>query len=675
MMIKNVLVRSPLFHYYKAYKYYKRQDIRADVYQNSELNKKRKMVGICTNGSVRQFEKLLKKISITIRNGQRFQNWIDTGIFYCRKNVLIQNTSPDYRKVIDYSLKELKMENTDESNAICMQNRQVLLAVEQYIVRIMSEIRSKTGTAECASEKKRLEQTYIYFKRMYNEKAESLEEALQRILFWSDMFWQTGHMLMGLGRLDMILDRFEISDRENTIKIIQDFYDSLHRYYPFKSGDEALGDTGQIIILGGEAEDGSYFYNEYTYLFIEALKKHKIPDPKLLLRVSDKMPDELLACALKCIATGVGSPLLANDKIIIPSMTEFGYQKEDACNYVVSACWEPFVYGKSAEVNNIRSINYAKAITGMYQSTLFLKCRNYEDILKLYFENLDIVLEEMLLSLDRLEWERDPLLTFFTDGCIENGKDVSEGGAVYTNYGVLGDGFGNTVNSLLFIKDSVYRDGIYTLEKIREICISDYVKEEERKKIARLSNYYGKDEEEVWQTVKRIKEHVFNKCGFYRNKFGGRLKWGVSSSNYMINGKNTAATLDGRRAGEPLNVHISGSGPLPYTELINFASGIEYSNHGFNGNVVDFIVSQNFIDSNFEKFLNFLKLSILNGFFEMQMNVVNSGQLIEAKRNPKEHLDLIVRVWGFSAYFVELPEEYQNLLIKRALISEEKDVG
>lgn len=657
-----------------AFRHYKKLDKRLNIFQDKEFNSKRQQIGVFSCGNIKQFEKLLKKINITIRKGQRFQSWIDTGVFYCKKNVMIQNTSPDYRKVIDYSLEELIEKNRDDTNPICIQNSLVLLAVEGYIDRIKLVLQHKISSEENHEDiRESLKKTCVYYERMKYEKAETLEDALQRILFWSDLFWQTGHTLMGLGRLDLVLDRFKVSDQEETLSIIEDFFDSLHRYYPFKSGEEALGDTGQIIILGGDTPDGNYFCNEYTYLFIKALTKHSIPDPKLLLRVSDKMPEPLLQNALKCIATGVGSPLLSNDTIVIPTLKEFGYQENDSYNYVTSACWEPLIFGKSSDVNNIRSINYAKAIVLMYQNDNFLKCQTYDEILKLYFEMLDQILLEVIATLDNMKWEYDPLLTLFTEGCVESRKDISVGGAVYKNYGVLGDGFGNAVNSLLFIKNSIFRDKAYTLQKIKNICESDYADEEERIKIFNLSNYYGKSEEDVLEMANRIKMHIYTKFGSYQNKLGGKLKWGVSSSNYMINGRTTAATMDGRRSKQPLSVHISASGYVPYTELINFASSMDYCHHAFNGNVVDFIVSRDIIVDNFEKFLSFLKISIKKGFFQLQMNVVSSDQLMEAKIYPKKYPQLIVRVWGFSAYFSDLPENYQNLLIKRALISEGKD--
>ena len=134
--------------------------------------------------------------------------------------------------------------------------------------------------------------------------------------------------------------------------------------------------------------------------------------------------------------------------------------------------------------------------------------------------------------------------------------------------------------------------------------------------------------------------------------------------------QNFPASFDGRKYGEPFEVHISSDSSNAYTELVNFASKLDYNNNRFNGNVVDFFVSPNFIEDNFTKFVEFIMMSIKVGFFEMQMNVVSSRVLIEARKKPEKFPNLIVRVWGFSAYFKDLPDDYKDYLIERAIKSE-----
>ena len=152
------------------------------------------------------------------------------------------------------------------------------------------------------------------------------------------------------------------------------------------------------------------------------------------------------------------------------------------------------------------------------------------------------------------------------------------------------------------------------------------------------------------------------------------MKFGLSTSNYMEEGRITSATLDGRCKGEALGVHITNPRGIPYTELVNFASKLNYNGNRSNGNVLDYFVSPSVMNKEREKFVQFIKQSIKAGFFQMQLNVVSSDKLIDAKKNPGKYPDLIVRVWGFSAYFDDLPEDYQNVLIERALASEGKSV-
>ena len=148
------------------------------------------------------------------------------------------------------------------------------------------------------------------------------------------------------------------------------------------------------------------------------------------------------------------------------------------------------------------------------------------------------------------------------------------------------------------------------------------------------------------------------------------FKVGLSSPSYITGSEAVAATFDGRGAGEPFNVHISANKGIAPTELLMFASKLDYSENRLNGNVVDFIAAPSILKENFSKFLDLLTTAIASGVYQMQINVLDSKTLLAAKSNPENYRTLVVRVWGFSAYFVELPEQYQDVLIKRALESE-----
>lgn len=669
-LIKKQIKKTRYFQNRRSKKHFDQMRERLAKLANDEKPSREKTIYF-NRDKVKQFETMLKEIDITLRYDMPIQSWIDTGIFFVNSDASISNTSPDYGLIIYNSIEKLKEMNYPyDGNEAKESNYRLLCAVETYIDRVIDRFR--TVMLDCPEEyKKDFVNSKLIFERMKQQTADSVYEALQRIAFWSDLFWQSGHDLMGFGRLDLILDNINSNETDEEITtIIKSFYDAMHRYYPFKSSLEAMGDTGQIIALGGKMSDGSYFCNRYTHLFIKALATHTLPDPKLLLRVADNMPEELLYEAVKLISLGVGSPLLANDEVIVPALIRFGYSEEDAYNFVTSACWEPIAYGKSSEVNNIRSVNYAEALVQTYQDQKFVECITYSELLNLYKNKLSIYVDTIIESMNQITWEEDPLLTFFTLNCAISGKEISNGGAEYNNYGLLGDGMGNTVNSLLLMKHGVFDLHKYTLSEIRSLCLTDYDGNDKfRLQLLEDSNYYGKDVDEVVELTELLKSAVYEKLGNYMNKYGGSVKWGISSSNYMRNGRRTLATPDGRKAGEALNVHISGKG-VAYTELFHFASHLNYDGKYSNGNVIDYFISPNMFSQYFDKIALFIKSTIKLGFFEQQINVVSSEMLIDAKKHPEKHPDLIVRVWGFSAYFNDLTEDYKDLLITRAIESE-----
>lgn len=622
-----------------------------------------KKVCYLTSNKAEQIASMLSMIRINIRPDECFQCWIDEELYTTFMFRTTDNMPPNYEPIIANSLDGLISEYSSMNNPVAANNVIILQAVCGYVDRIAGELDSH-GLSRSAE----------IFRRMKDYPARDFEEALQRILLWQSIFWQSHHRLVGLGRLDKMLAPFiEPGKSHERVKMIQDFSDALHRHYGFKSNSVAKGDTGQIIILGGVEPDGEYFCNDLTYNFINAFRGHSLPDPKLLLRVSAKMPDDLLRLGVDCIATGIGCPLLANDDVIIPALEDFGYSHEDACNYVTSACWEPLSYGKSLEQNNIASINYARLIAEMYADKNFAGIKDFASLFALYKEKIKAESLNVMKWLDSVRWEEDPLMSLFTEDCLGSCKDISQGGAVYNNYGILTVGMSNAVNSLLNMKHILFGDksSSMTLESMKAAAMSDYP-DEEMRSILGECKYFGRDDEEALKLTNEITEYTAGLLRDYRNPFGGRAKFGLSSPNYVEDGRYTPATLDGRKSGEPLGVHISNPKGVPYTELVMFASGLDYSGVKSNGNVLDYFVSPAIIQDEREKFYTFIKAAIKAGFFEMQLNVVSAEKLIDAKRNPGKYPDLIVRVWGFSAYFDELPEEYKDVLIERALACEGK---
>lgn len=619
--------------------------------------------------SQQDFEKcfwwLCKEMDIKLDN-HRFVYFMD--FHYCFYTQ-ISNLTPAYEFILQDGLTGRKYPEENETNDFCREYNSVLDSLQILIERIIHGL--ETEKPEFYLQK------IQWFQRMKSQGAESMEEALQRILFLNQMLWQTGSRLVGLGRLDMLLYPYYIRDVQNgrltksgAKQILTDFIGRLHEHYWFKS-NVLLGDTGQVIILGGSDQEGQYVCNELTDIILGVIKELQLSDPKIVLRVNKNIPENLLREALCCMATGIGSPLLANDEVIIPSLLEFGVEEKDAYEYTTSACWEPLIGGKSSSMNNEERLSYMKALYSLLMEERLDRIHTFYELKQCYWKYLKNELVRVQRRLYERNYQRNTLYSIFMHGCRESKKDIVMGGAKYHNIGMTTVALGNTVNALLNMKKYIFEEQRYSLVDAKKMCFFDYQDYPEAEDILKINeNQYGFDTEEAIGLSNEIVHFVTENTLNFRTRCGGKLKFGVSNPSYINEAGNTPASFDGRRAGAPYGVHISNENVSSYTELIRFAASLDYGENRFNGNVVDLMVNPVFIKQNLKKFQSMILHGIEMGFFQLQMNVIDSSVLMEAKQNPENYQNLIVRVWGFSAYFIELPEDYQNVLIQRALQNE-----
>ena len=621
------------------------------------------------------FDTICRRIEIPHKNG-RFLYFIDYRyLFDTTRGYRFENLTPDYEKVVKNGLSEMKYPDAELSNEFCRNYNQTIDSLICLSLRVAESL-ERAGDVKTAA----------IFNNMSDHPAAGFEDALQRILFINQMFWQMGHRLIGLGHLDRILAPYFQKDieagvmtREAALEILCDFLKTVHEYYWLKS-NVLMGDTGQIIILGGVNGTEEYICSDLTFLFIEAVMQVQLPDPKILLRVSKNMPEGLMEAALRCMQTGVGSPILSNDDVVIPKLLDFGIKEEDAYAYGTSACWEPLIPGKSISLNNMDYLSYPKVLQNTWDRAFGMGYaetdRSFGQWMELFYEELKKELQSLTegISVHRLQY--NPLLSLFTGDCYEKKCDVSNAGARYHNYGITTVGLANTVNALLNLKKFVFEERSCTFEEATNALRNNFEGYENlQRQLKESESRYGRDDEEVIALANEILRTSTKYTAGYRNYMGGRLKFGVSAPSYIDGAKDVPATFDGRKNGEPFAVHISSDSGNGYTEILNFAAALDYGENRFNGNVVDIMAEPTFIENHFDKMTELLLSGMEVGFFQLQMNVIGSEILIAAKKEPEKYPDLVVRVWGFSAYFNELPKEYQDVLIKRALANEGKEIA
>lgn len=609
---------------------------------------------------VRQMRKMLSNMHIdtTKQYVYPYDIWFQRGIQKGRCPIM--SITVDYTTVLNSSLKELIALIPGKDETFRKNEENMIIAIRHLANRINHRLK-KEGSMRAAL-------LQSYFSHFLDAKPKSFDEALQKILFYNALFWQANHWHNGLGRLDLILEEYYqddlkmgILDRESAKQMIRDFILTLGTNTRQKSFS-LVGDTGQYILLGGVDQNGNTIQNDLTEMFLELFAEFSIPDPKLILRVNRKTSETIWKKAIDCITTGCGSPLLMNEDVVIHNMIEFGYKNEDVWNVGTSACWEPLIIGKSFDQNNpLPNVPVLQSLNEIFASNESFD--NMSSVLRRVKQNIAKQIKE---SINDIQFDVSPLYSLFFDSCIIRKVDYTLGGADYAYHGVEVVSFPNLVNGLLNIQKYIFEERVVSWEECRIALKANFKGYEDFRLMLKSNNLkFGSTAPTVVSISNELMEFIGDEVGKYLCN-GERLKVGFSSSQYIMARRKITASIDGRLDYEPFAVHISPvNQKIDILEVIEFAGALNYSGNRINGNVVDFIVPTSYL-KNKDKLVTILRIAMKSGVFEMQLNVLDAATLRDAKAHPEKYPDLVVRVWGFSTYFNDLPEEYKDNLIARA---------
>ena len=588
-----------------------------------------------------------------------YDSWV--GRIVHRKRTMITSVTVDYKTVLESDLNKLSLNlSQTENNDFTKREGRTIDLINHLKDRIIELLESRNDL--------RGKVVVEYLKVMLDRKPESLDEAIQKLLFYNALFWQAGHWQNGLGRLDMVLAPYYEHDiiagvltRESAKMIIREMCLVLGRDMKAKSR-ALIGDTGQYLLLGGVDQKGGIIQNDLTEIFLEVFTELKIPDPKLILRVNKNTSDVIWRKAIDCILTGCGSPLIINEEKVMKGMAEFGYDKDDVWNFGTSACWEPLIIGKSFDQNNpLLNIPVIESL-----NKLVAQHKSYESFDGLMSDFKELLRIQVLNNIRDVEFDCSPLYSLFFDDCIKKQRDFSEGGATYAYHGVQIVSFPNLINALLNVKAYVFEQHLFTMSDCAKALKHNFKGYEDMREVLRANpKKFGSAEAEVVNMTNDLMQFISDVVAT-KTMNGKKTKVGFSSSHYLIVCKGVGASMDGRLASAPFAVHISPvSQKIDLQEVLDFAGSLDYSGNKMNGNVVDFIVPKAYADAP-DKLMSILKNAMTTGVYELQLNVLDSATLKDAKAHPENYPSLVVRVWGFSAYFNDLPEDYKDNLIARA---------
>lgn len=496
--------------------------------------------------------------------------------------------------------------------------------------------------------------------------ARNLFEALQALVLVHYAIHLEGHNLsVSPGRLDQVLLPY-YEDNEEA--------EDLFCAFLLKIAANAIWGSfskTQAITLGGSDRFGNDQSNSLTLLWLLACDRMRLPDPHIFVRWHRALAPAVKELCFDMLSRGVSMPLLVGDEITRQGLINAGITPEDAANYVIVGCNELGIPGKML----YHSVNFVPLEQLLTILQTPAKRANIEDLDTL-FHALELETEQALRN--GIRWHESvlreeaevtptPFTSALMEGCIEKGCDLLLG-MNYPQRVLSQQGITNLINAIAAIDQVVLQNRFTTLEKLAEALQADFVGHETLHRHLRNAPKWGNDAPALQAVAKRwmaMRDRILRRLE-YEFHTPRHLNCHVTRSLNYVFGSRMGASPDGRPAGEPLSDSIgavTGTQQEGPTALLNTICGLQpaqYWDGGYNLNLT----------LQMQPSRELLK-HLIEPFFaaegqELQINALDEATLLDAQQHPDHYPDLLVRVAGFSARFIDLSAEQQAEIIKRA---------
>lgn len=461
----------------------------------------------------------------------------------------------------------------------------------------------------------------------------------------------------------------------------------------FIKNNEIYGTWPASIMVGGVDRAGKAVWNDLTYMCVDAIEVTGLINPSVAVCYTEDMPDELLDKCINTIAKGYTRPSIFNDRIIRQGLIEAGVSQEDSRYYVHSTCVEITPIGCSNIMVATPYININKAFEyifggkkAIYGEACRLKnevefnlndLKNFDDFYSLTKRVVSEILNAYLTEVcdgmyQTAKYKSCPLSSAFLDDCLERGLDAAAGGAKYNFVYPCFPGFINFIDILGAIKKAVYTENVVSLKELAKVLAENFKNDEV------LRQYLLNRCPKFGNGIDEIDEFGIDMYEFLKSelkKFKTCIDASFHSSYFAwvmhgILGNVAAATADGRKQSEALSEclgSVQGMDSNGPCGVLNSIKKIDQKS-GIGGIATNFRFSKSFVNSKegHDALKSFIKTFFKSGCFEIQFNVVDQSELVNAQKEPDKYRTLMVRVAGYSDYFVNLDPVIQNEIIKRS---------
>lgn len=458
-----------------------------------------------------------------------------------------------------------------------------------------------------------------------------------------------------------------------------------------KTGSKAFGGYPmfQNLIVGGVDENGADCTNDLSFLCMEVTRELRLPQPSLSVRWHEGAPREFMRAAVEIVRAGIGMPAFFNDEVIVPMLEGMGYTREEARNYAEVGCVEPQAPGTTEGYYPSGFLNLGKVLeltlnggrNPVSGNALGLKTPesfdSFDGFYAAFKDQLRYFCRLMAGAIDVIdavngELAPVPFCSCFVADCLPRGLDIRQGGARYNFSSPNAVAIANAADSLMVIKGAVFRDNIIGYDDLRQVLARDFEGHEAlRQRLLNAYPKYGNDIDEVDFFARDIADDLSTIFSSIPNVRGGHFQVGLQSiSAHALFVNSIGATPDGRK----MSMLLADGGCSPAqgrdiqgsTAVLRSVAKIDHSAIP-NGTLLNIKLHPSLVESG--KGMEDL-ISLVESFFLMkgqhvQFNVVGAETLRKAQEDPLSYRDLVVRVAGFSVYFVTIDRILQEDIIRR----------
>jgi formate C-acetyltransferase len=591
---------------------------------------------------------------------------------------------PDFEKLLTVGIQGIRDEIKSRMDATTDEEKRTFyracdMAIQgfsDYVVRVAGKCESMVD--EYPEHADTLRKLSVICQNVAHDPPKTFHEAIELMYLGIIALWfGEDHGLTTPGRMDQTLRPFYEADIAEGRITWQEAFELICCLYI--QCNMILGPgSAESVMVGGRDKNGNNVTNDLTYLCLSARMTTKLVYPTVGLAWHEGTPSELTDFACKMISTGVGDPAFFNDELIAEGLRDNGVSYEDSYNYMNSTCVEIKVCGASHMWVTAPYFNCPNAlleVMDMIADGRLKEPLNLDELNKYVKDRLAQTVRGSAESLDRTWHQRAktgcfPLASCLIKDCLEKGLDFDRGGARYNWVENSFVGLANLADSMIVVNELVYKTKEMSILELRDILKANYEGHEDlRQRIHNRFPAYGNDYEEV-DTVAVEWAHFLEETT-ESNTVGlhpyvpGFFCWIIHEAF----GSGTGATPDGRKAGFPL---ADGAGASQGREKSGPTASILSTtkwNHkkAIGGLVQNVRFSKNALRSEQDLMAlrNLIETYMRRGGFEIQVNVLSSDMLKDAQQHPENYPDLLVRVAGYSDYFVHLNPNMQAEVIAR----------